>query len=637
MRKTTAQATASAEAHATTPGGNFWPLTVGAVGVVYGDIGTSPLYAIREAVNAVVGSQGAVTNNVVYGILSLIFWTLIIIVTLKYIAILLRADNDGEGGTLSLTALVFRALGRGTPFALVLGVIGASMFYGSTLITPALSVLSAVEGLKVVTPALDAFVVPLAIVILIALFSVQWRGTAKVSALFGPITVAWFVIMGIAGAIQIAANPNVLLAVNPTYAVAFLLEHRTIGLVALAAVFLVVTGAEALYNDLGHFGRKPIQAAWIFLVLPALVLNYFGQGALLLADPTAIENPFFMLFPEVLRLPMVGMATAATVIASQAVITGAYSITRQAIQLGLLPRLDVRHTSETIEGQIYIPRINLLMLLGVLFLTILFQSSSALAAAYVLAVSVTLLVSSALGFVVIWKYWQWRLRSALLLMAPFIALDALFVVATSLNLLQGAWLPIVIAAALALVMLSWVKGTAALKVAARKNEADLDWLVRKLEAKPPHRVNGTAVFLTSTPDAAPSALLHNLKHNHMLHERNIIMSIKTADTPYVANKDRVEIANVSNTFTSVSVTYGFMETPSVPKALALCRRRHLNIDASATSFFLSRRVLRPASRSQLPRWQEKLFIWLAGSAEDASAYFQIPADRVVEVGTQIAV
>jgi KUP system potassium uptake protein len=637
MRKTTAQATASAEAHATTPGGNFWPLTVGAVGVVYGDIGTSPLYAIREAVNAVVGSQGAVTNNVVYGILSLIFWTLIIIVTLKYIAILLRADNDGEGGTLSLTALVYRALGRGTPFALVLGVIGASMFYGSTLITPALSVLSAVEGLKVVTPALDAFVVPLAIVILIALFSVQWRGTAKVSALFGPITVAWFVIMGIAGAIQIAANPNVLLAVNPTYAVAFLLEHRTIGLVALAAVFLVVTGAEALYNDLGHFGRKPIQAAWIFLVLPALVLNYFGQGALLLADPTAIENPFFMLFPEVLRLPMVGMATAATVIASQAVITGAYSITRQAIQLGLLPRLDVRHTSETIEGQIYIPRINLLMLLGVLFLTILFQSSSALAAAYVLAVSVTLLVSSALGFVVIWKYWQWRLRSALLLMAPFIALDALFVVATSLNLLQGAWLPIVIAAALALVMLSWVKGTAALKVAARKNEADLDWLVRKLEAKPPHRVNGTAVFLTSTPDAAPSALLHNLKHNHMLHERNIIMSIKTADTPYVANKDRVEIGNVSNTFTSVTVTYGFMETPSVPKALALCRRRHLNIDASATSFFLSRRVLRPASRSQLPRWQEKLFIWLAGSAEDASAYFQIPADRVVEVGTQIAV
>jgi KUP system potassium uptake protein len=449
--------------------------------------------------------------------------------------------------------------------------------------------------------------------------------------------VVWFLVIGIAGTIQIAANPNVLLAVNPVYAVAFFVEHRTIGLVALAAVFLVVTGAEALYNDLGHFGRKPIQAAWLFLVLPALVLNYFGQGALLLADPTTIQNPFFLLFPEALRLPMVGMATVATVIASQAVITGAYSITRQAIQLGLVPRLDVRHTSETVEGQIYIPRINFLLLLGVLFLTILFQSSSGLAAAYVLAVSVTLLVSSALGFVVIWKYWHWRLRSALLLMAPFIAIDALFVVATSLNLLEGAWLPIVIAAALSLVMLSWVRGTAALKVAARKNEADLDWLVRKLEEKPPHRVSGTAVFLTSTPDSAPSALLHNLKHNHMLHERNIILSIKTADVPYVANKDRVEIGNVSNTFTSVAVTYGFMETPSVPKALALCRRRHLNIDAGATSFFLSRRVLRPASRSQLPRWQEKLFIWLAGSAEDASAYFQIPADRVVEVGTQIAV
>jgi KUP system potassium uptake protein len=615
----------------------FWPLTLGAVGVVYGDIGTSPLYAVREAITAAIGTEGTVTEGVVHGILSLIFWALFIVVTLKYIAILLRADNNGEGGTLSLTALVFQALGRGTPFALLLGMVGASMFYGSTLITPALSVLSAVEGLKVVTPAFDALVLPLAIVILVALFSVQWRGTAKVSSLFGPITAVWFVIIAGAGAVQIAAHPSVLLALNPAHGVAFLVEHRTIGLVTLAAVFLVITGSEALYNDLGHFGRKPIQAAWLFLVLPALLLNYFGQGALLLAQPTAIENPFFLLFPEILRLPMVGMATAATVIASQAVITGAYSITRQAIQLGLLPRLRVRHTSETVEGQIYIPRVNWLLLIGVLLLAILFRSSSGLASAYVLAVAATNLVSAILGFVVIWKCWQWRLWTAALLMAPFTAIDGLFVAATSLNLLEGAWLPIAIAGLLTLMMLTWVKGTAVLAAAARKGEADLDWLVRKLEAKPPHRVSGTAVFLTSTPDSAPSALLHNLKHNHMLHERNIIMSIKTADVPYVANKDRIEIESVSNTFTKVSAAYGFMETPSVPKALDLCRRRDLNIDAGATSFFLSRRALKTAARSPMPRWQEKLFIWLAGSAEDASEYFQIPANRVVEVGTQIAV
>jgi KUP system potassium uptake protein len=616
---------------------HFWPLTLGAIGVVYGDVGTSPLYAVRLAVNAAIGADGVVTDAVVYGILSLIFWALFIVITLKYIAVLLRADNNGEGGTLSLTALVFRTLGRGTPFALILGIVGASMFYGSALITPALSVLSAVEGLTVVTPALGAFVLPVAVIILITLFSVQWRGTSQVSALFGPLTAVWFLIISIAGGVQIAKNPAVLLAINPGYAAAFLIEHRTIGLVALAAVFLVVTGAEALYNDLGHFGRKPIEAAWLFLVLPALLLNYFGQGALLLAQPTAIENPFFLLFSEGLRLPMVVMATVATVIASQAVITGAYSLTRQAIQLGLLPRLNVRHTSETVEGQIYVPRVNFLLLIGVLFLTLAFRSSTALASAYVLAVAVTELVSGVLGFVVIWKCWQWRLWQAAMLMAPFVVIDTVFVAATSLNLVEGAWLPIAIAAVLTLIMLTWVRGTAVLSAASRKSEVGLEWLVRKLEAKPPHRVNGTAVFLTSTPDTAPSALLHNLKHNHMLHERNIIMAIRTADVPYVASKDRIDIEAVSNSFTKVIVTYGFMETPSVTKALELCRRRDLNIDVGATSFFLSRRALRRASRSPLPRWQDKLFIRLASTAENASEYFQIPANRVVEVGTQIAV
>jgi KUP system potassium uptake protein len=634
MPKATAQAAADYQDRQAK---HFWPLTLGAIGVVYGDIGTSPLYGVREAVNAAVGPEGLVTGEIVYGTLSLIFWSLFIVVTLKYIAILLRADNNGEGGTLSLTALVFRALGRGKPFALLLGMVGASMFYGSTLITPALSVLSSVEGLAVYRPALEPFVLPLAVLILVALFSVQWRGTAKVSALFGPITALWFLVIGAAGAVQIAANPTVLRALNPAYGVGFLLEHHTIGLVTLAAVFLVVTGSEALYNDLGHFGRRPIQAAWLYFVLPALVLNYFGQGALLLAEPTAIRNPFYLLFPDMLWLPMVFLATTAAVIASQAVITGAYSITRQAIQLGLLPRLEVRHTSETLAGQIYMPRVNWLLLAAVLCLVVSFRTSSNLASAYVLTVAATNLVSAILGFVVIWKYWQWRLWSATLLMAPFIALDLLFVTATGLNILQGAWLPITIAIAVTLLMRSWVKGTAILNAVTRKKEAELDWLVRKLEAKPPHRVSGTAVFLTATPDAAPSALLHNLKHNHILHERNIILSIRTADMPYVANKDRIEIDRVSNTFTTVSATFGFMETPSVPRALALCRRRDLNIDPSATSFFLSRRVLKSAPRSPMPGWQEKLFIWLAGSAEDASDYFQIPADRVVEVGTQIAV
>ena len=615
----------------------FWPLMLGAISVVYGDVGTSPLYAVRLAVTAAVGTDGVLTDLAVYGILSLIFWALFIVITLKYIAILLRADNNGEGGTLSLTALVFRTLGRGTPFALILGIVGASMFYGSALITPALSVLSAVEGLTVVSPAFGALVLPLAVVILIALFSVQWRGTAKVSALFGPVTAVWFLILAAAGAVQIAHNPVVLMAIHPGWAVEFLWEHRTIGLVTLGAVFLVVTGAEALYNDLGHFGRKPIEAAWLYLVLPALILNYFGQGALLLSQPTAIENPFFFLFPEVLRLPMVIMATAATVIASQAVITGAYSLTRQAIQLGLLPRLDVRHTSEAVEGQIYVPRVNFLLLIGVLILTVTFRSSSALASAYVLAVAVTELVSGVLGFVVIWKCWQWRFWTAALLMAPFVLVDTLFVAATSINIVEGAWLPIAIAAGLTLMMLTWVRGTAVLSATARKSELALDWLVRKLEAKPPHKVSGTAVFLTSTPDSAPSALLHNLKHNHMLHERNIIMSIKTADVPYVVNKDRINIEEVSKTFTKVEITYGFMETPSIPRALELCRRRDLNIDLGATSFFLSRRSLKTTARSPMPRWQEKLFIWLAGAAEDASEYFHIPANRVVEVGTQIAV
>ena len=617
-------------------GGAFWKLTLGSVGVVYGDIGTSPLYAVREAVTAVAVGQ-AITQELVLGILSLIFWALIIVVTLKYILILLRADNNGEGGTLSLTALAFRALGHGAPIALVLGIIGASMFYGSVLITPALSVLSAVEGLNVATPAFEPFVLPLAVIILVALFSVQSRGTAKVSAFFGPVTLIWFIVIAAAGVAQIAKNPGVLVAINPAYGIAFLIEHRVIGLVTLGAVFLVVTGSEALYNDLGHFGRKPIQTAWLFLVLPALVLNYFGQGALLLANPMALENPFFLMFPGWALYPMVGLATAATVIASQAVITGAYSITRQAIQLGLLPRFEIRHTSEELAGQVYMPRVNWLLLVGVLLLVFLFRSSSALASAYVLAVSTTNLMAVTLGFIVIWKLWHWQLWSAGLLMIPFIAIDATFVLATSLKIVEGAWLPVLFGTVIILIIVTWRRGTSILAQKTRRTEIPLETLVKNLEKKPPHVVPGTAVFLTSDPDYAPTAMLHNLKHNKVLHEHNVILTIVTADTPRVPPDERVTISPVSEHFSTVKLKFGYMEQPNVPRALAVARKHGWQFDIMSTSFFLSRRTLRPAAQSGMPRWQDRLYIMMARTANDATDYFQIPTGRVVEVGTQVTV
>ncbi|HBF61615.1 MAG TPA: potassium transporter Kup, partial [Methyloceanibacter sp.] len=396
----------------------FWALTFGSIGVVYGDIGTSPLYALREAVLATGGSHGVVTQAAVFGVLSLIFWSLIIVVTLKYVVLLLRADNNGEGGTLALTALAFTAMGKRTPLVLGLGIVGASMFYGSTLITPALSVLSAVEGLNVATDAFEPYILPITVVILIALFSVQSHGTAHVSALFAPITTVWFLVIAVAGATEIVANPRVLTALNPYYGLNFLFTHGMVGLITLGAVFLVVTGSEALYNDLGHFGRKPIQTAWFILVLPALLLNYFGQGALVLAQPDAISNPFFLLFPDWALYPMVALATMATAIASQAVITGAYSITRQAMQLGLLPRMEVRHTSESQAGQIYMPRVNWLLLTGVLLLVFMFRSSSELASAYVLAVATTEWVAGVLGFIVVWQLWRWKLYWVIAVMAP---------------------------------------------------------------------------------------------------------------------------------------------------------------------------------------------------------------------------
>jgi KUP system potassium uptake protein len=606
------------------------------VGVVYGDIGTSPLYAFREAVVAA-QAGGPLTREIVLGVLSMIVWSLIIVVALKYIVILLRMDNHGEGGTISLTALAFRAMGRRAPHVLMLGIIGAAMFYGSSLITPALSVLSAVEGLKVMTPALEAYVLPITILLLFLLFAVQSRGTGRVSVLFGPITVIWFFAIAISGGLHIADDPGVLAALNPYYAITFLAGNGLIGLITLGAVFLVVTGSEALYADLGHFGRKPIQTAWFYLVLPALLINYFGQGALVLAHPAALENPFYRLVPDALLLPMVVLATLATVIASQAVITGAYSITHQAIQLGLLPRLEIRHTSAALYGQIYMPRVNTLLLVGVLLLVGLFRTSSDLAGAYVLAVAATSLMASLLAVFVVWKDWQWQPWAAALLMSPFVTVDGAFLVASLMKLEEGAWLPVLFGILIVLVMTTWRRGTGILAQKTRRIEVPLDTLVASLEKKPPHIAPGTAVFLTSDPEFAPTALLHNLKHNKVLHEHNVILTIVFADTPRVPEGERVAIVPVSDHFSRVALKFGYMDQPNVPKALAIARRLGWTFDIMSTSFFLSRRSIKAAAHSGMPRWQDRLFIGLAKSAADASDFFQLPTGRVVEVGTQVTV
>ena len=615
---------------------NLWALALGSVGVVYGDIGTSPLYAFRVAVVAAVES-GPVRRDIVLGVLSLILWALIVVVAIKYVLLLLRADNNGEGGTLSLTALAARGFGRRTALVFLLGVVGASMFLGDAVITPAISVLSAVEGLTLVTPAFEHSVVPLTIAILLGLFAGQSRGTARVASFFAPVMVIWFVAIAAAGLLHIHDDPGVLAAVNPLYAVAFLYGHGHIGLVTLGLVFLVVTGAEALYADLGHFGRRSIQTAWFGLVLPALLLNYFGQGAKVLADPAAIENPFYKLVPDTLLLPMVVLATAATVIASQAVITGAYSLVRQAIQLGLLPRLAILHTSASQAGQIYIPRVSGALLVGVLLLVGLFRTSSSLASAYGIAVATTMVVDGLLAFIVIWKFWHWPLWRVGLVVAPLVLVDAVFFSANLLKLLEGAWAPILFGASMVLLILTWRRGTNILAQKTRRSEVPLDTLLASLQKHPPHMVPGTAVFLTSQPDFAPTALLHNLKHNKVLHEHNVILTIVTTDTPRVPDDERVKITVRSSRFSLMALKFGYMESPNVPKALAIARKHGWHFDIMSTSFFLSRRALKPAAHSRMPRWQDRLFIGLAKSASDATDFFHIPTGRVVEVGTQVVV
>jgi KUP system potassium uptake protein len=619
------------------PHSHFWKLMVGCIGVVYGDIGTSPLYAVRESVVAAAGTSGAVTREIVLGVLSLILWTLVIVVTAKYVFVLLRADNKGEGGTLSLMALAQRALGRPSAWILGLGIVGAALFYGDAMITPAISVLSAVEGIKVATPAFDHYILPLTAAILIGLFLVQSRGTAAVSAFFGPVTAVWFIAIAAIGVVHIARVPDVLAAINPYFALEFIATHRLMSFFTLGAVFLAVTGAEALYADLGHFGRKPIQIAWLAFVFPALVLNYLGQGALLLANPKAIENPFFLLYPDWALVPMVLLATIATVIASQAVITGAYSLTQQAVQLGLFPRLDIRHTSATLAGQIYVPRVNWILLVGVLLLVVLFRSSSALASAYGIAVTGTMIVTTLMAFIVIWKMWGWKFWAAAALIVPFALLDFTFLAANLLKVAEGGWVSLLVAGLLLTVMMTWRRGSRALFEKTRKLEVPLLNLAKSLDKKDMQRVPGTAIFFTSDPDSVPTALLHSLKHYKVLHEQNVILTLTTDELPRVPPEERVIVEGISKTFTRLRLRYGFMETPDVPKELSAARKLGWEFDIMKTSFFLSRRTLKPAAHSGMPRWQDRLFIALARTANDATAYFQIPSGRVVEIGTQVTV
>jgi KUP system potassium uptake protein len=630
----TAAAEAHAEVHSTA---KFQALLLGSIGVVYGDIGTSPLYALREAVVAASGSVSGVTPQAILGVVSLILWALIIVVTLKYVVVLLRADNHGEGGTLALMALAQRALSSGAGIIVLLGIVSGALFYGDAVITPALSVLSAIEGIKLVTEAFDPYVVPLTVLILFVLFTVQSRGTARVASFFGPVMCIWFAIIAIASITPIMRHPEVLLALNPLYAVSFMLHHGIVGFITLGAVFLAVTGAEALYADLGHFGMRPIQTAWLFIVLPSLALNYMGQGALVLGDPKALENPFFLMFPDWALIPMVALATLATVIASQAVITGAYSLTRQAIQLGLLPRFEIRHTSEAHSGQIYIPRINMLLLVAVVLLVLMFRSSSALASAYGISVTGTMVVTAMMGFVVIWRVWRWSPFAAAALIAPFLFLDFTFLAANLLKVFEGGWVPLALGAVVMLLMYTWRRGSRLLFEKSRKLEFPLADLVTMLEKRPPQRVSGTAVFLTSDPASAPTALMHSLKHYKVLHEKNVILTIEIAPRPRIDVAERVRLEQISATFSKVTLRFGFMESPNVPKALAIARKLGWQFDIMSTSFFLSRRALKPAAHSGMPRWQDHLFIALSRTANDATDYFQIPSGRVVEVGTQVAV
>jgi KUP system potassium uptake protein len=602
---------------------------------VFGDIGTSPLYTLRECFT---GPHGlALTTPNVYGVLSLIFWAITIIVTFKYITLIMSADNRGEGGIMALTALVGRGLQerRSRWWLMGLGIFGAAMFYGDGMITPAISVLSAVEGLDVMAPALKPYVVPVTLVIIVALFSIQRHGTASVGWMFGPVTCLWFLAIAILGAIEIAREPAVLAALSPAYAIGFLTGSPLAAFLALGAVVLAVTGTEALYADMGHFGAGPIRRAWLFFVLPSLVLNYFGQGALLIHDPSAIKNPFYLLAPEWALLPMVVLATCATVIASQAVISGAFSLTRQAIQMGYCPRLTITHTSERQMGQIYVPFINWTLLSAVMLLVLGFQSSSNLAAAYGIAVTMAFTIDSLLIYVVLTRLWHWHRILALAIVVPLLIVDFSFLGSNALKIPQGGWFPIAIGIVIFTLLTTWKRGRAILAERLQTETIPLDVFVTSIQATPPPRVPGTAVFLTTAEGRVPPALLHNLKHNKVLHERVVLLTLKTRDVPTVPLAERLRIQDLGCEFRQIEAYYGFMEDQDIPTLLEECGRRGAPFDMMDTSFFVSRETLIPSAAPGMALWRDKLFASMSKNATRAIEYFNIPTNRVVELGTQI--
>jgi KUP system potassium uptake protein len=608
-------------------------LMLGALGVVYGDIGTSPLYTVQICF----GQTGDITRHGVLGILSLIVWALILVVTLKYVLVVMRADNRGEGGILALTALALRGVSKGGRLAVLVlaaGMAGAALFYGDGVITPAISVLSAVEGLKVIAPGLEPFVLPVTILLLLALFAMQQRGTAAIGGCFGPVMLVWFLALAAGGLYQLAQNPGLLWALNPYWGARLLVFHPWRGFVLLGAVVLAVTGAEALYADMGHFGRRAISRVWLLFVFPCLLLNYFGQGALLLAHPEMADNPFYRVYPGWALAPMVVLASLATIIASQAVISGAFSMTSQAVQLGYLPRLLIRHTSAHQQGQIFVPNVNLLLLVGVIILVLGFRSSSALGSAYGIAVTGTMALTTMLAAVYLIRVRGWNPVATLGLFAVFLAVDLAFFGANFLKVADGGWVPLLIGGILFLIMSTWAKGRGELAAHRREASLSLDMFLSSLKPGHPERVRGTGVFLTANVDKVPLSLLHNLKHNKILHESVVLMSIKTTDIPRVSEDSRLEIRHFPHGFHTVAVRYGFLEEPNIWRILAHCRTRDLHFNMMDTSVFMGREKLVIASGTRLARWRKELFVLLSRLSLSPVEFFRVPNNRVVEIGGQ---
>ncbi len=613
-------------------------VTLAALGIVFGDIGTSPLYALKECFHV---SHGiALTYSNVLGILSLIFWSLMIVVSIKYVAIIMRANNNGEGGIMALLALSLRNKKIGSKSRAILiaiGLFGAALFFGDGIITPAVSVLSAVEGLSIATPVFTPFIIPITIAVLIGLFMIQRKGTGSVGRFFGPITLLWFVALGVLGVISIAQNPVILNMVNPYWAGLFVINHPAGSFLTMSAVVLTITGGEALYADMGHFGRKPIQLAWFFVVLPSLLLNYAGQGALLLREPSAIENPFFKLVPEMALYPMIALATIATVIASQAVISGVFSIARQAMQLGYLPRFTVLHTSESEIGQIYIPFLNWLLLAAIIVLVVMFKSSSNLASAYGLAVTMTMMCDTLLVAFVMFSLWRWSPLKVGLVVLPFLILDLIFFGASSLKILAGGWFPLLVGAIAFTIMMTWKRGRQLLLAKLQTETLPLELFINNV-TNSAHTVVGTAVFMTASKTVVPHALLHNLKHNKILHETNILMTVITEDVPYIYEETRITVERLNDKFYRLVARYGFKEQPNVPVAVEQgLKLLELPFDMMMISFFVSReRILHSVGDGMAP-WREKLFISMSRNTSAVSDFFQIPTNRVVEMGSQIEI